>query len=142
MVDPLSVTSSIIAIVQLVGKLTSYFRDVKDAPTELRRYAQEAIAFHGVLNLLSFDIEQSGNSPAEPWREAVKALGQPNAELDRLKRLLEALVEKIPSEHDSASIKLRARLKWKFEKAEVAELCARMERVKTLVQVAMQRDSL
>jgi predicted transcriptional regulator len=38
--------------------------------------------------------------------------------------------------------KIKRRLVWKFSKAEVAGILARMERLKTLVSIALQMDHL
>jgi hypothetical protein len=40
--DPLSVTASVIAILQLTGAVIGYLNDVKDAPKECQQCATEA----------------------------------------------------------------------------------------------------
>jgi hypothetical protein len=54
--DPLSITSSVIAIIQISTKIVSvcsdYIRDVKDAPSDLRKVMLEVAAVKGIFEAL------------------------------------------------------------------------------------------
>jgi hypothetical protein len=55
--DPLSITASVIAIIQISTKIVSicadYIRYVKDAPSDLRKIMLEAAAAKGIFEALS-----------------------------------------------------------------------------------------
>jgi hypothetical protein len=56
--DPLSVTASIIAILQLSGKVLMYLNDVKDASKDRARCAIEVSNLHSLLFNLRFHLEE------------------------------------------------------------------------------------
>src|SRR4051794_31660684 len=74
--DPLSVTASIIAILQLSSKVVGYLTDVKDASRERATCAVEVSNLHSLLLNLRFHLEE-GN-PNTPWHTAVRALAVEN----------------------------------------------------------------
>ena len=135
--DPLSITASIVAVLQLTHAVIGYLNDVKDASTDRARCALEASNLYGLLVTLKFRLE--GRS-YEPWHAAVRALGVKNGPLDQYKHALEQLQKKITS--GSGIKKIGNTLWWKFSKEEVTSILSRMERLKTLVQIALEMDHL
>jgi hypothetical protein len=136
--DPLSVTASIIAVLQLSTEVLGYLNDVKDASKDRAKCAVEASNVHSLLINLRFRLEE-GNADA-PWYTAIRALGVENGPLDQFKQALEALQTQMTS---------RGRLQqagkalvWKFKKEEIAGILVRIERLKTLVGIALQMDHL
>lgn len=136
--DPLSITASIIAIVQLTGKLIDYLNDVKNAPKDREQCAIEASNLHNLLTKLRYHLE--GGRSNEPWYAAVQALAVRNGPLDQYKHALEQLLLKVSS--GSGIKKMGSTLLWKFEKEEVTSILSRVERLKTLVQIALEMDHL
>jgi hypothetical protein len=62
--DPLSVTASIIAIIQLSSKIVEYLTGVKNASRELQKCAVELPNLHSLLLNLKFDLEKGdANTP-------------------------------------------------------------------------------
>lgn len=55
--DPLSVISSIIAVLQLSAKVLSYLNDVNNASKDLAQCAIKAYNFHSLLLNLRFRLE-------------------------------------------------------------------------------------
>jgi hypothetical protein len=47
--DPLSITASVIAIVQLTGTVIGYLNDVKDAPKDCKEVKVEAANLYSLL---------------------------------------------------------------------------------------------
>lgn len=136
--DPVSVTASIIAILQLSSKVLGYLNNVKDASKDRAKCAIEASNLNSLLVSLRFRLEEGSFN--EPWYSAVQALGVKNGPLDQFKQALEQLQAKIT---DGGRLKkLSSALMWKFSKEEVTGILARIERLKTLVQVALQMDHL
>lgn len=136
--DPLSVTASIIAILQLSGKVLGYLNDVKDASKDRAKCAIEAANLNSLLTALRFRLEEG--SSGTPWYTALRALAIENGPLDQFKQALEQLQRKMTG--GSKMRKAGDALIWEFKKEEIASILGRMERLKTLVQVALQIDHL
>lgn len=136
--DPLSATASIIAILQLSAEVLSYLNDVKDASEGRAQCAIEASNIHNLLTNLRFRLEE-GHSH-QSWFTAVQALAVENGPLDQFKQALETLQTKMT---DRGRLKKAGKaLIWKFRKEEVDTILARMERLKTLTEIALQIDHL
>ena len=136
--DPLSVTASIIAVLQLSAKVLSYLNDVKDASKDRAECAVEASSLYSLLLNLRFRLE--GGDASQPWYVAVRALAVENGPLDQFKQALQTLQARMT---DGGRLKKAGdALMWKFKKEEVAGILARMERLKTLVEIALQMDHL
>lgn len=136
--DPLSTTASIIAIFQLSSKVVGYLNAVKDAPRERATCALEISNLQNLLLNLKFHLEEG--DATTPWHTAVRALTVENGPLDQFKQALETLQTKIT---DGGRLKkARDILLWKFKKEEVNDVLDRVERLKTLVEIALQRDHL
>jgi hypothetical protein len=136
--DPLSGTGSIIAVLQLSAKVLGYLNDVKDASKDRAKCAVEASNIHSLLFNLRFRLEE-GSADA-PWYTAVRALGVENGPLDQFKQALEALQTKITD--GGRLLGAGKALVWKFKKEEITGILDRIERLKTLVGIALQMDHL
>lgn len=133
--DPLSITASIIAILEFTTTLVKYASDVKDAPKDRARFAVEAHSLSGLLLTLRYQIDAKSD---EEWYREVILLGVPGGPLDQYKHALKELQHKVLSVKGLA--KIREALKWKFSKEEVASILLRIERLKSLIQIALQMD--
>ena len=127
--DPLSITASVIAILQLTGEVIKYLSDVADAPKECQQCTIEASNLHNLLINLRYRLEQG--QTGDPWFTAIRTLNVENGPLDQYKQALEQLRSK-----------MKTRLVWRFSKAEVTGILARMDRLKTLVSIALEMDHL
>lgn len=136
--DPLSATASIIAIIQLSSTVLGYLNDVKNASKDCVKCAVEAANLYSLLMNLRSRLEE-GNSH-EPWYNAVRSLGGENGPLDQYKQVLELLQTKLTG--GDGLKKIGHALMWKFSKEEVKSMLERMERLKTLVQIALEMDHL
>jgi len=136
--DPLSITASVIAVVQLTSTVIGYLNDVKDAPKECQQCAIEGSNILSLLISLRYRLElgQAGDA----WFTAVRDLNVENGPLEQFKQALEQLRAKV--ENQDGFQKIKRRLLWKFSKTEVAEILARMERLKSLVAIALESDHL
>ncbi|USP76308.1 Arp Ankyrin repeat protein [Curvularia clavata] len=134
--DPLSVTASIIAVLQLSAKVLEYLNDVKDASKDRVKCAVEAANAYSLLVNLRFRLED-GSADA-PWYTAVRALGVENGPLDQFKQALEELQNGMT---DKGRLHRASKaLVWKFKKEEIRSILGRMERLKTLVGIALEMD--
>ena len=136
--DPMSMTASIIAILQLTTTLTGYINDVKKATKQQARVAVEASNLYGLLTNLRFRVEEARSD--EPWYNQVKLLAMKDGPLDQFKDTLEKMVEHISTSRKRDQIK--SILTWTLTKTEVDNALARMERLKSLISCALNNDLL
>ncbi|KIW11643.1 hypothetical protein PV08_10945 [Exophiala spinifera] len=134
--DPLSMTASIVAVLQLTLTLASYINEAKNATAEQKKVAVEAGNLYALLTSLRFQVEEARSS--DPWFNQVKLLGVPNGPLDQFKGVLESMVEQLSTSRKRDQV--RSALLWKFTKKEVHDALARMERLKTLITCALAND--
>ena len=138
MMDPLSLSASIIAVLQLSSTVLGYLNDIKDASKGRAKCAIEASNLYSLLFNLRFRLEEGNRT--EAWYAAVRALGVENGPLDQFKQALEELESRMTG--GSKLRKASHALMWNFSKDEVYSILNRMERVKTLVQIALEMDHL
>ena len=136
--DTLSITASVIAVLRLTGAVIAYLNDVKEAPKECQQCTIEACNLQSLLTSLRYRLEQA--RPGDPWFTAARALGVENGPLDQYKQALEQLRSKV--DDNGALKKIKRTLAWKFSKVEVAGILGRMERLKSLVSIALEGDHL
>jgi len=134
--DGLSGAASIIAVVQIAGSVITYLNDVKNAPKECRKCVVE-ISNSNTL-LLKLDLWLSESNSEDP--RYVEALATKDGPLDQYKQALQHLLTKV--EPKNKVQKLANVLTWNFIKEEVAGVLARMERLKSLVSIALEMDHL
>jgi hypothetical protein len=91
-----------------------------------------------LLTGLRFRLEES--DPATPWYTAVRDLATKNGPLDQFKGALEELQSGMVECGRMKS--LGEALVWKFKKEQVDSILERIERLKTLVQIALNDDHL
>jgi hypothetical protein len=136
--DPLSITASVFAVLQLSAKVLSYLNDVKDASKGHAQCTIEASNLHNLLTNLRFRLEEG--YAHELWFNAIQGLAVNNGPLDQFKQVLETLQTRMT---DGGRIKkLGEALIWKFKRDEIDSILAQMERLKTLIGIALQIDHL
>ncbi|KAL9049918.1 MAG: hypothetical protein Q9162_006945 [Coniocarpon cinnabarinum] len=136
--DPLSVTASVIAVVQLSCKVFKYLRDVKDAPKECEKCKKEVLNNQILLSTLQGRLDEA--QPDQPWFKQIQKLNEAEGPLCQYKQALEELWARIAPQHGLQ--KVQGRLLWKFSKKEVESILERMERLTHIVSAALQDDHL
>ncbi len=134
--DPMSLSASIIAVLQITGTLLSYLNDVRNATKGQAQLAVEASNIYSLLTALRFRVEQSNGH--DSWFAAVRNLGTENGPLDQIRQALERLASKTEPSHGVKN--LGKQFVWKFEKSETEEILRKIERVKSLVNIALTSD--
>ena len=130
--------TSIIATLQLSAEVLTYLNDVKNASKDRAQCAIEASNLHSLLIKLRFRLEEGDTR--QPWYTTVRTLAVENGPLDQFKQALETLQTKMTN---GSRLKQAGRpLIWKLQKEEIASILARMERLKTLIEIALQMDTL
>ena len=134
--DPLSLSAGIIAVLQLTGTLLSHLNDMRNMTKDQNQLAVEASNIYSLLVSLRFRVEQS--NAHDPWFTAIRNLGMKNGPLDQVRGALAQMVAKI--EPSNGAKKLGKQLMWRFEKSEVRDILDKIERIKTLVGIALTDD--
>jgi hypothetical protein len=136
--DPLSITASILTLLQLTEKVIRYARQTKDAPKERTRVLQEASGLVGLLITLKSLVDDC--DPQDPWLRATSRLATSNGPLEQYRSALEKLTGKIMP--GDGLRKIGQALVWKFTKEDVSDLLSQIERVKSLVDIALGMDDM
>jgi hypothetical protein len=136
--DPLSVTASIIAVLQLTTVLTTYINDIRHATSDQKKVAVEASNLYGLLTNLRFRVDEARSD--DTWFNQVKLLGVGNGPLEQFKHILEKMVEQITI--SGTRDRVKSALTWRWTKSEVDEALKQMERLKTLITIALTNDAL
>lgn len=136
--DPLSVTASLIAIINLTGAVIGYLNDIKDAPKDRARCAEQAANLQSLLMSLRFRVAETGSEDC--WFREFRKLAVKDGPLDQYKAAMEQLKAKLKSK--AGLEKVAQVLTWKVTQKEVAEILSRIERLKSLTQIALEMDHL
>ncbi|KAN0073009.1 hypothetical protein V8E54_009123 [Elaphomyces granulatus] len=137
--DPITAVGFATSTVQLIGALTTvfiYFNDVKNAPKERATLARETTSLLALLTDLRFRLEET--KLTDPWFTNIRSLGVENGPLDQFKGALEDLVRKFKPR--SGIGRIGWTLRWTLDKNEINDTLLKIERLKTLVSLALQND--
>lgn len=154
--DPISLTASAIAILQLTSELVKatriYYKGVKNAPQEIAELINESTSFETVLQNL-----KSISQTAESARRATRAgnglegsLGKANS-LPMLQEMLKAdgplttcyqdmMAFKIKLSKDQSSFKKS--MGWPFRKEETKAIISRLRNLNAILGIAIASDQL
>jgi hypothetical protein len=155
--DPLSITGTLIAVLQISGTVISalyeYRSGVKSASTDAARIITELNGLRGVLESLLQAVEKedaaSGSGSANSVVAAgsrlanFQALTHSNGELKRCQADLEAVSVKLGGDDvgsRSGWKKVRQALVWPFKEKDVEKLLQSVERAKSTMQFALTAD--
>jgi len=136
--DPLSITVSVLTLLQLTEKIIKYARQTKDSPKERTRVLQEASGLFGLLVTLKSLVDDC--DPQDPWLQATSRLATSHGPLDQYRSALEKLIGKIMP--GDGLRKIGQALVWKFTKEDISDLLSQIERVKSLVDIALGMDDM
>ncbi len=138
MADPLSISGSIVAVLQLTSTVVHYINDVKDASEERLRIRDEISSTSFLLYMLKDRIQQAHSS--ELWLSMVQSLDVPKGPLEQFKRALEQLASRLAP--CQGLKKIRNALTWPFQREEIEEILSTIERQKSLFDLTLQNDHM
>lgn len=136
--DPLSVTASIISILQLTTSALGYVATIKEARDDRVNLAIELSNLNTLLIQLQHRVE--GSHTEDSWFTAIKTLAVVDGPLDQLRVDLEKL--QLLTETTHGIQELGRKLTWKFDKRKAETLLLRIERLKSLIELALNNDLL
>jgi hypothetical protein len=139
--DPVTAVGLAASIVQLIDATTTaikYLNDVKDAPKDRATLAREGSSLLTLFIDLRYTVEEAESTGA--WFASVRSLGVEGGPLDQFKDAMKELARKLKAE---AGIKKFGKaLIWTLNKNEISNILSKIERLKTLVSLALQKDHL
>ena len=135
--DPLSISASITALLQLTSTVIQYLNCVKGAPEERRRILSELASVNGILFILQDEADQA--KQGDQWSSSLGSLNVPDGPLDQFRRALERLASKFASPATGLK-KLGNAMMWPFQKEEIKEILGSIGRQKGLLNLARQND--
>ncbi|XDG04305.1 hypothetical protein ABKA04_003920 [Annulohypoxylon sp. FPYF3050] len=134
--DPISVSASIIAVIQLSSEVVKYITDVSGATKERIRLREEVLSCESILQELR---DGTDNSKGEEWLDTINSLQTSSGPLNRLSVILDIVRSKIQPRDGFE--KAFGVLKWPFQEREVSKVIGAMEREKNLLNLALANDS-
>ncbi|KAJ7595121.1 hypothetical protein C8J56DRAFT_822328, partial [Mycena floridula] len=136
--EAIGLAASIFSLVQAINPISEYVKDVQNAPTQRAEIVVNVAALKALLGVLETQVNAANSTTPSPWFTAIRGLTAP---LDELRALLEKLAKKLQDPKNTAQ-KVKQRLTWTLDKTDVKELLSKVERVKALVTLAIQRDHI
>ena len=136
--DPLSVSASIVALLQLSSTVIGYLSDVKSGPRELQKLRLEVCSVLPILSILQDQAEQAKSGG--PWSDTLLSLDVPNGPIQQFRAALEQLETKLAPVQGWK--KVGRALTWPFEKEETLGILGTIERQKLLFTLARQNDHI
>jgi hypothetical protein len=137
MADPLSISASIIALLQASGTLVQYIKSTKDANQDIKALQSEVINVRGLLFSLK-DLLPDPESDEESLLPIFECLGGRDGPLKQFEAILEELVTQLQPKDGLR--KAGQVLYWHFKKDDIKNLIGIVERYKTLFSLALQND--
>jgi len=142
MADPLSVTASIIAVLQLSSTVLRYLLDVKGASEERKVLIREISFTRGILSALN-EIVDDVRVSDETWSATIRSLVDPDGPLRVLMTTFQQLETKLKGSASEAGIKTAANsLRWPFKQSEVEKILRILQRQKSTLPLALENDHI
>jgi hypothetical protein len=137
MTDPLSITASIVALLQLTQRVLEFCVSARGANNERSSISNELISTQDVLYQLLQTAAINAKDGSTRTLAMIHTAGGP---LDQYSECLEALRSKLAPEREVR--KAIAAFKWPFRRDEVLAVVAKIERLKSLFALAQQEDHM
>jgi hypothetical protein len=134
MADPLSISASILGILQLSAVVVQHINSMKDASEERKKLLNEIGTTSDFLAIINNPVRltQQGDS----W----ESLSKPGGPLEQLEAVLKKLDAKLAPA--TGLSKIKKAVTWPFKKGEIEGLLGSIERQKTLLGLALQNDHM
>lgn len=137
MVDPLSVTSGIISLLQFANEAITFIQTAKGSAKERALLGAELSGLKFVLESLVEQIKD--DEGGTDWGATVDALQRPDGPLTIIQDTLQVLMSKVESQ--SGLRKIAQGLKWPFEKREVDSMLNIIGQQKSTIELALENDN-
>lgn len=139
--DSITATAFPAAVVQLIAvtsKVVGYFNNVKDAPKDRAKLAREVTGLLALLTDLRYQMEENDASTSLWFAGLRWSLGEEGGLLMEFKRAMEQIADKLAPA--TGAVKTKKALRWTLDKKDIDAILSRVEQLKTLVGLALQKD--
>lgn len=138
--DPLSITASIIAVLQLTGTVIGYIKNATGASEDRRLLVLEIRSVAHLIDFLSDLVEQAHEQGDNKWSATLNSLDGTDGPLKQFEVFLKRLQSKL--EPVEGIKKFGKAMSWPFQKKDVSDILLALERYKTLFTLARQNDHM
>lgn len=139
-VTAIGLGASVLQLIGVAGKAIKYLNDIKNAPRERFRLAQELNSLYGILIELENRADEAKASGDDDWLRGVQSLTFKFGPVEQLETALELIVNKVKPV--SRFKKVGKALVWPFTRREVEELLRQVERQKSTIIFVLQGDQI
>lgn len=141
--DPVSLTTVIVALLDTARKVIRFLNEIKDAPSDRDKFLLEAQSSCILLWQLRDRLNAQDCAVHQPWFHHFTSLVAKDSILDQYQSSLTevaARLEKLVNKRRFQSFRLT--LAWKTEKADIEEIFQKIERCKSTIAIALSNDAL
>lgn len=133
--DPLSISASIIALLQLSGTIIQLLSTIASQNTTARALALEISATRGLLTSLS-DIAALDSE----WNDKIREMVMADQPLQLLERLLQKLEANLEDRSSNRLVQIGRKITWPFRLQESQDMMDTARRVRSLLSEALAMD--
>ncbi|KAF3937930.1 hypothetical protein ABW19_dt0210345 [Dactylella cylindrospora] len=131
--EPLSATASIIAVIQGIGVCWKIYSGLKDARSDIEELQKEVASVEELVKRVRQLVRSPEGNQLSKSKELENALQGACSELERLEK-------KLGSQTDRKTWGLKRRVKWPFTGPDVVKITGNLERWKTSIGLALNID--
>lgn len=135
--------SPIHVIGELIGHIdttVSYINDVQHANEDQKKLLDEAHATQGLLRVTQDFLKKLASHATEgKWKATINKLNEPGGLFHQLSSELEKMAKKL-TPHNNKFDKAKKAVFWHFIKGDIKKHFDRIERIKSLLSIALQND--
>ncbi|KAK4694873.1 hypothetical protein P7C71_g2783, partial [Lecanoromycetidae sp. Uapishka_2] len=138
MADPLSIIGAIVNIVQVGSQIIGFIKTAKESTRDRQKLLCEVRSSVAVCQSLQDSIEMGD---AAEWRATLNLLDGSDSPIAQLATCFRGLKFKLAPQPSSSKTLVEA-LRWPFDKRQVQDVFATIERQKNLLNLALTNDNL
>ena len=132
--EAVGLAASITALAEAAFKLVSLINTIKQGGKQRLRLFTELNSVWMVLKLLETHFDPDEQEIGEHWLETINVLDETDGVFDQISTVLDSLTNRLQPQ--TGHRKVMQTLRWPFDKSEVEELTAHLERLKSTINVA------
>ncbi|KAL8670789.1 MAG: hypothetical protein Q9168_004687 [Polycauliona sp. 1 TL-2023] len=132
--EAVGLAASITALAESAFKLVSIINTIKQGGKQRHRLFTELNSVWMVLKLLETHFDPEEQEIGEQWLETTKVLDESDGVFDQISSVLDSLTNRLQPQ--TSHRKMLQTLRWPFDKSEVEELTAHLERLKNTINLA------
>ena len=136
--DPLSITASLIAIIQLATTATQFLKEIKSGSGDRIRLREEIRATSCLLEILRDRVDDADALGQD--LSSIKSLNVPGGPLDQMSIALRKLMKKLAPEN--RLLKKSQAVLWPLSIGDVKDFLDTIERQKAAFNLAIQNDNM